>query len=70
MYTLSGTVLGPMEIVNEYRAVKIFKNDLPKGEEVWMHYNKHGTLQSVEAKQSVHLGNILDTTISSHISEK
>ena len=51
MITKEGTVLGPLEIVNEYGIIYNFKNKLQKGEDIWIYYDGQGNVVGIEAKK-------------------
>ena len=51
MITKEGTVLGPLEIVNEYGIIYQFKNKLQKGEDIWIYYDSQGNVVGIEAKK-------------------
>lgn len=53
MITKEGTVLGPLEVVNEYGIIYHFKNSLKKGEAIWLYYDGQGRLVNIEPKRSV-----------------
>ena len=53
MKTKEGTVLGPLEIVNEYGMKYTFKNNLKKGEHIWIYYDGQGSVVGVEPKNKV-----------------
>lgn len=53
--TASGTVLGPMEIANEYGTIHIFKNNLAKGEKIWIYYDGQGSVIKIESKRLVEI---------------
>ena len=53
MTTKSGIVLGPLEIANEYGTIHIFKNNLAKGEPIWIYYDGLGRVKNIEAKRLV-----------------
>ena len=47
MTTKSGIVLGPLEIANEYGTIHIFKNNLAKGEPIWIYYDGLGRVKNI-----------------------
>lgn len=53
MTTKSGIVLGPLEIANEYGTIHIFKNNLAKGEPIWIYYDGLGRVKNIETKRLV-----------------
>ena len=55
MSAISGIVLGPMEIANEYGTIHIFKNSYHKGEEIWIYYDSTGHIKNIEPKRLVEI---------------
>lgn len=53
MLAVSGTVLGQMEIANEYGSIHLFKNNLKKGETIWIYYDNNGKVIDIEEKKAV-----------------
>lgn len=55
MKAISGIILGPMEIANEYGNIYIFKNNLAKGEHIWIYYDGQGSVIKIESKRLVEI---------------
>lgn len=53
MSTVAGIVLGPMQIMNEYGTISLYKNNLKLGEKIWIYYDNENNIVSIESQKLI-----------------